>query len=221
MLKNRLKKTLLFIYFGAEIYPMATAGKEAAQKISDYINHLPEWSKTICTDLRRIILAADPSINEEWKWGPHYSSGGMVCGYGAFKGHIKFTFFNGSAMQDPKGVFNHCVDNEFSRSIRYEQGSVPDAKTLTEYIRESIAINRKGFKRKVKNKTVDVPAELSAALAQNKTALAFFEGLTYGYKKEFAELVTTAKQEKTRQERIAKVVAYCAEEKKLNDKYKK
>ena len=145
----------------------------------------------------------------------------MVCGYGAFQKHVKVTFFNGSALKDSKGVFNHCVDNEFSRSIKYTSEGEVDENVLAEYVREAVAVNAQGFKREVKDKTVDVPGEFVQALAANDKAQAFFEGLSYGYKKEFVELVTTARQEKTRQERIDKVVNYCAEGKKLNDKYKK
>jgi hypothetical protein len=200
---------------------MATAKQNGAQKVADYLDSLPEWSQAICNKLRRIILKADPSIVEDWKWGPNYSSNGMVCGYGAFQKHVKFTFFNGSAMKDSKGLFNHCVDNEFSRSIKFVDETEINEKLLTEYIKESVAVNQKGFKREIKDKTVEVPADLEAALKKNKKAQAFFEGLSYGYKKDFVELVTTAKQEKTRLERIAKVVDHCAEGKKLNDKYKK
>lgn len=200
---------------------MATPKQDASRKVTDYISSLPEWSQALCNKLRCICLTADPSIVEEWKWGPHYSSNGMVCGYGAFQKHVKLTFFNGSAMKDDKGLFNHCVDNEFSRSIKYTAEDEIDKKVLTQYIRESVAVNARGYKREVKNKTVEVPGELEQALAANPKAQAFFEGLSYGYKKEFVELVTTAKQEKTRQERIAKVVDYCADGKKLNDKYKK
>lgn len=200
---------------------MPSAIKSTSNEVQTYIESLPEWSKEICSELRRITLAADASIAEEWKWGPHYSSQGMVCGYGAFQKHVKFTFFNGSAMKDPKGLFNHCVDNEFSRSIKYTDISEIDAKTLAAYIKESVAANKKGFKRVVADKTVDVPEDLQKALKANKKAAAYFEGLTYGYKKEYAEHVTTAKQEKTRLDRIAKIVNLCAEEKTLNHKYKK
>ncbi len=200
---------------------MPTAAKPATDKVLNYIDSLPDWSRKICTELRRILLAADASIAEEWKWGPHYSCQGMVCGYGAFQKHVKVTFFNGSAMKDPKGLFNHCVDNEFSRSIKYTDISEIDTETLTAYIQESIAVNQKGYKRVVTDKTVEVPDDLQKALATNKKAAAFFAGLTYGYKKEFAEHVTTAKQEKTRIDRIAKIVGLCEEEKTLNHKYKK
>ncbi|MBD0293692.1 MAG: YdeI/OmpD-associated family protein, partial [Flavisolibacter sp.] len=184
------------------------------------VNSLPDWSKAICNKLRTIILNADPSIAEDWKWGPNYYRNGMVCGYGAFQKHVKFTFFNGSGMKDPKGLFNHCVDNEFSRSIKYVSEDEIDEKLLTQYIKESVAVNKKGFKREIKDKTVEVPAELQQALSKNKKAQQFFDGLSYGYKKEFVEHVTTAKQDNTRIARIAKVVDYCAEGKKLNDKYK-
>lgn len=200
---------------------MSTTAKTATDKVLNYIENLPEWSKNICAKLRSVILDADPAIAEEWKWGPHYACNGMVCGYGAFQKHVKFTFFNGSAMEDPEKVFNHCVDNEFSRSIKYVNESEVDADILTEYIRQSVAINRNGFKREIKDKTVTVPEDLAAALAENQTAQEFFDNLSYGYKKDFVELVTTAKRAETRQQRIAKVVAHCAEKRRLNDQYKK
>ena len=201
---------------------MATKEKVDAQKeIASYIDSMQPFAQAICKKLRAIILKADPSIKEEWKWGPHYSSNGMVCGYGGFQKHVKLTFFNGSAMKDSKQLFNHCVDNEFSRSVKYTDVSQIDANLITAYVKESVEVNQKGFKREVKDKTVEVPADLQEALNKNKTAAKFFTGLSYGYKKEYVEWVTTAKREETRKERIAKVVAMSKEGKTLNDKYKK
>lgn len=197
----------------------STKESEASAKVSQYIEELPDWSKTICTRLRKIILNADSSLIEEWKWGPHYSSQGMVCGFSAFQKHTKVTFFNGAGMKDAKGLFNHCVDNEFSRSVKYETEKEIDEKVLTEYVKESVKLNASGWKREVKDKAVEVPKELAEALEKDKNAKKFFDGLTYGYKKEFVEHVTTAKQEKTKLDRIAKVVSLCSEGKKLNEKY--
>jgi hypothetical protein len=200
---------------------MPAAAKRELSKVSAYLESLPEWSQTLCKKLRAIILSAHPELTEDWKWGPHYSHQGMVCGWGAFQKHVKFTFFNGSAMPDPEGLFNHCLDNEFSRSIKYTDVQELDEGVLKAYIQESVAVNEKGFKRTVANKTVAVPREMEAALAKNKTAKAFFDGLSYGYKKELVGYYTTAKQEKTRAERLAKIAALCAEGKTLNDTYKK
>lgn len=198
---------------------MATTAADAKQKILDYIEDLPPFSKAICKKLRSIILKADKDLKEEWKWGPHYALNGMVCGYGAFKEHVKFTFFNGSAMKDPKGMFNHCVDNEFSRSVKYTDVKEIDEAAITALVKESVAVNKKGFKRAVQNKNVEVPDDLQKALAKNKTAQKFFNGLTYGYKKDFVEHITEAKREETRQQRIQKVVDLCESNLTLNHKY--
>ena len=80
-------------------------------------------------------------------------------------------------------------------------------------------MNVSGWKLEVKDKTVEVPKELAEALEKDKKAKKFFDGLTYGYRKEFVEHVTSAKQEKTKLDRIIKVVGLCSEGKKLNEKY--
>ncbi|HYE53865.1 MAG TPA: YdeI/OmpD-associated family protein [Chitinophagaceae bacterium] len=193
---------------------------DASKEIDAYIASLHEPMKAICQKLRSVIVKADPSLQEDWKWGPHYASNGMVCGFSGFQKHAKLTFFNGAAMKDPRKLFNHCVDNEFSRSIKYNDVSEIDEKALTEYVKESVAVNKKGFKREVKNKTVEVPADLQQALNKNKTAAKFFNELTYGYKKEYAEHVTEAKRPETRAARIGKIVTLCKEGKTLHDKYK-
>jgi hypothetical protein len=196
---------------------MAKVSIDATSEVLNYIDELPVFSKAICTRLREIIMAAVPEIKEEWRWGPNYAHHGMVCGFSAFQKHAKLTFFNGSAMSDRMGLFNHCVDNEFSRSIKYTDLSQID----DEYIKESAAINEEGFKREIKDKTVAVPDEMLVALKREKKAADFFDKLSYGYKKEYVEWVYSAKQEKTRLDRLAKTIAKCAAGERLNDKYKK
>jgi hypothetical protein len=200
---------------------MATVASDAKQKVLEYINEMPPFSKAICKKLRSIILKADKDLQEDWKWGPHYAFNGMVCGYGAFKEHVKLTFFNGSGMKDPKGLFNHCVDNEFSRSIKFTDVKEIDEADITALVKESVAVNKKGYKREVQNKNVEVPADLQKALSKNKTAQKYFDTLSYGYRKEYVEHVTGAKREETRQQRIVKIVDLCAAGRTLNDKYKK
>lgn len=180
---------------------MATARKDAPERVSAYFEALPEWSRAICEKLRAAVLSADPSVKEDWKWGPHYSSHGMVCGIGAFQKHVKLHFFNGSAMADGRGLFNHCLDNSFARSIKYTDVSAVD----TEAVQES---------------GPEAPEALLAALQSEPAAHAFFQGLTPGYRKQFVEHVTTARTDKTRAARVAAVVQHCLEGKRLHDKYK-
>lgn len=56
-------------------------------------------------------------------------------------------------------------------------------------------------------RTVSVPPELAAALSAAPDAKARFEGLSYTHRREFAEWVTEAKKQETRDRRAAKAVA--------------
>ena len=200
---------------------MAVVKSDAAQEVTNYINELVGFSKPLCTELRRIILNASKEIKEDWKWGPNYYCKGMVCGFSAFAKHAKLTFFNGSAMKDKQGLFNHCVDNEFNRSVKFTDISELNEKLLTAYIKESITVNKNGFKRVVVNKTVLVPDDLRAALLKNTKANRFFEGLSYGYKKEGVEWIISAKRSETRRDRVIKLIAMHSEGIRMNDKYRK
>jgi hypothetical protein len=55
-------------------------------------------------------------------------------------------------------------------------------------------------------RTVDVPAALAAALDADPAVRAAFDALSYTTRKEHARSVTEAKQEATRERRIAKIV---------------
>jgi uncharacterized protein YdeI (YjbR/CyaY-like superfamily) len=55
-------------------------------------------------------------------------------------------------------------------------------------------------------RTVEVPEALANALAEDDAAQGIFHGLAYTHRKEFAQWVTEAKKESTRERRAAKVV---------------
>jgi hypothetical protein len=59
----------------------------------------------------------------------------------------------------------------------------------------------------VEPRTVEVPADLAAALGEKPDALAAFEALAYSIRKEHVRQVEDAKTPETRQRRIAKIVA--------------
>jgi len=58
----------------------------------------------------------------------------------------------------------------------------------------------------VDNKTVTLPPDVKSALEHQPDALAWFQQLAYSHKKEYVLWILTAKQEKTRQDRLAKMV---------------
>lgn len=59
----------------------------------------------------------------------------------------------------------------------------------------------------VQSKTVILPDDLGKELAKHPTALTFYQQLSYSNKKEYVIWILSAKQEKTRQERVEKAVA--------------
>ncbi len=195
--------------------------KDASKEIAAYIKDLPEPAKSICTKLRAIILKAVPDIREDWKWGPNYNYEGMVCGVGGFKKHAVLHFFNGKQMKDSRKLFNFGEGNDFSRSIKFNDVSEVNDKYIAEYVKESAAINKGGYKRSKVSKEAVCPDDLYNALKKKPVARKFFDSLANGYKNEFIELVETAKRQETRDQRIQKVVGLCADGTKLNDKYKK
>jgi len=118
-------------------------------------------------------------------------------------------------------LFNFGIDNDFSRSIKFNDVKEINDKFVAEYVKESVALNKAGFKRTKQTKEATVPEDLYKALRKKPVAGKFFDSLANGYKNEFIELVESAKKQETRDQRIQKVVALCSEGVKLNDKYKK
>jgi hypothetical protein len=60
-------------------------------------------------------------------------------------------------------------------------------------------------------RTVSVPAELEAALAQNPAAAAAFAGLSYSHRKEYADWIAGGKKPETRDARAQKAAAMLIE----------
>ena len=56
------------------------------------------------------------------------------------------------------------------------------------------------------NKQVKLPPEMQQVLAASTTALEFYQGLSYSNKKEYVVWILSAKQEKTKDERLMKLV---------------
>ncbi len=77
-----------------------------------------------------------------------------------------------------------------------------------------IANNEYGNYIDVANKTVTLPTYLKEALSKQPSALAFYEQLAYSHRKEYVLWIITAKQEKTKQDRINKMIEKLLERKK-------
>jgi hypothetical protein len=99
--------------------------------------------------LRKLILAAEPGLTEEWKWGtPVWSLKGNVVAVGAFKDHLKINFFKGASLADPHNLFNAGFDAKATRGIDLHEGDKINEAALKELVRAAVALNTSGGKEK-------------------------------------------------------------------------
>ncbi len=195
---------------------------KARQEIDTYIASLDGFAKPVCRKLRELIHKADPDIVEDWKWGPNFNHDGMVCGFGAFKAHVSFAFFQGAAMKDPKKLLIACSeDNARNRTMKFSSVDDIDERAIVAYVKEAVALNVKGIKAPARRAAIPMQPDLKKALAGNAKARAFWDGLTPGYQRDYLDWVTQAKQEATRKERVATTVQWCSKGRTRNWKYEK
>lgn len=118
----------------------------ASEQIDKQIADLHDWRGRTMAHLRQIINAADPNLNEEWKWDtPVWTYKGNVVALGAFKELIKINFFKGASLEDPQGLFNGGLDATASRSIDLRDGDALNDQALQNLIRA--AVNHNASKR--------------------------------------------------------------------------
>lgn len=194
---------------------------DAKALIDEGIAGAAPFAQAICKKLRAIIHKAEPSIIEDWKWGPNYYKDGMVCGFWYFKSHCTFTFFQGALLKDKKKVLQKNEGNLHNRHIKYTDVKQIDEKLLIDYITEAVMNNEKGLKlTEAKDKTVVIPEEFKKLLVKNKV-LKNFEEMSYSKRKDYVLWITSAKQETTREKRRQQAIAKIKEKKGLNDIYLK
>ena len=188
------------------------AKENRSKKVDEYISGAPKFARPICRKLREIIFKTIPDVKETWKWGPNYQKEGMICGYGAFKSHVHFTFFKGSLMKDSKGIFTEGLNNLHNRGIKFRSENEIDETILRAYLKEALRINKQSLK--VTDKTVIIPDDLKKLLRKEKL-LKTFEQLAYTHRKEYAEWINSAKKEETRLRRLEKTIIMLKEGRKL------
>ena len=80
----------------------------ASEQIDKLIARTADWRGETLANIRKIILAADNEIVEEWKWmgSPVWSRDGIIAVGNPHKGKVKLTFMYGAKLADPDRLFN-------------------------------------------------------------------------------------------------------------------
>ncbi len=196
--------------------------------VDAYIAKSAPFARPILTHLRALMHKASPQIRETLKWGvPHFDHKGIVAGMAAFKAHAAFGFWSQRLLKERLGkdsekLFPENAESGMGgRKFRSLSELPPDA-LLVRAIRAAVALNEEGIrpKRDVRKKPpVKPPAYLVAAFRKNAKAKKTFEGLTPSQQREYVEWLTEAKQEATREKRLATTIEWLAEGKQRYWKY--
>ena len=122
------------------------------RRVNDYIDALPDWQQAVCREVRELVHAADPEVEETIKYGnrPYFVLQGNVCALLAAKDHVNVFLYDGAIVPDPEGIITGGHDNTTARTVAIRRGERINAPALTAMLRQIIADNRAGGWRAIK-----------------------------------------------------------------------
>ena len=194
----------------------------AVKNVDEYIGKYPDWEQEILT-LRELLLST--GLEETIKWGgPVYMlQGKNIVSIGAFKNHCALWSFKGVLLKQNAALLQNAREEKTNsmRQIRFEKGEEIKTEVLRDYVFEAIQNEKQGKKVKAATKKVEIAPELQEAFSVDVELRNHFEALTPGKQREYAEYISLAKRDETRQARLQKIIPMIISGVSLNDKYKK
>lgn len=191
------------------------------EKVTAYIEKKTSWSE----ELRQLrsILSQLP-LEETVKWGsPFYTSGGKnIVGMSAFKSYFGLWFIQGALLKDDKKVLINAQEGKTSamRQWRFNSADEMDADLIRTYVLEAIDNQQQGKVIKPKKKPLIIPDLLQQAMDADAELKEKFEAMTLGKKRDYADHISDAKREATKQSRLEKIIPMILSGVGLYDKYK-
>lgn len=189
----------------------------------DYLAGHDEW-RSVLERVRAVMKASE--LEETVKWGaPCYTLNGKnLVGLVAFKDFVSIWFHQGALLRDEHGVLVNAQEGRTKamRQWRVRSEDEIDETILRDYVRETIENQRQGREIKVdRNKPLQIPDELAAAMEDDPDILNRFEALSPGKRREYAEYIAEAKRAETKVKRLEKIVPMILAGHGLHDKYRK
>jgi len=189
-------------------------------KVDWYFEKPRKWQEEI-RKLRAIILGC--GLTEELKWGcPCYSlEEKNIVLIHVFKEYCAVLFFKGALLKDAERILVQQTENvQAARQIRFiSMQEVNELKSILKaYIKDAIKVEKAGLKVKLK-KTAEykVTGEFKIRLDENPALKAAFGALTPGRQRGYLLFFASAKQSKTREQRIEKYIDHILNGKGLDD----
>jgi hypothetical protein len=124
----------------------------ADPRVDHYIDALPAWQQAVCRQVRELVHAADPDVEETIKRRvqPYFVLQGNICALLATKDHVNVFLYDGAIVPDPEGIITGGHDNKTARTVAIYEGETFNATALRTMFEQIIANNRAGGWRKLK-----------------------------------------------------------------------
>jgi len=189
-------------------------------QVNWFFDKSTKWQEAY-QELRDIVLTFE--LIEELKWGCPcytYDKKNIVLIHG-FKDYCALLFMKGAIMKDPKNILVQQTENvQSARQIRFTNLNeiVKLKAVIKSYIKNAIEVEKSGVKMELKKTTeYKVPEEFQLALNEMDELKTAFNKLTPGRQRGYLLYFASAKQSKTRNERIEKYIPKILDGKGLDD----
>jgi hypothetical protein len=131
---------------------MTSASYDRDPRVDEYIDALPDWQQAVCREVRDLVHAADPEVEETIKRRvqPYFVLQGNICALLATKDHVNVFLYDGGIVPDPEGIITGGHDNKTARTVSIYEGEPLNAAALRRMFEQIIANNRAGGWRRLK-----------------------------------------------------------------------
>jgi hypothetical protein len=131
---------------------MASASYDRDPRVDEYIDALPDWQQAVCRQVRELVHAADPEVEETIKRRvqPYFVLQGNICALLATKDHVNVFLYDGGIVPDLQGIITGGHDNKTARTVSIYEGEPLNAAALRRMFEQIIANNRAGGWRRLK-----------------------------------------------------------------------
>ena len=121
-------------------------------RVDAFLAGLPAWQQQVCRDVRELVHAADPDVEETIKRTdrPYFVLDGNICAFQATKDHVNVFLYDGAIVPDPAGIITGGHDNKTARTVAIYEDAPVDEEALKAMFVQIIANNRAGGWRKIK-----------------------------------------------------------------------
>ena len=183
---------------------------------ADWLETCPDFSWPLAGQVHEWILTWEPDLTESIKWNLLCFTGRkLVCGLSACQQHLGITFFRGTELPDPAGLFTPAANNTNILTVRVTALERFNRTAFRNLLHAAVALDGEPSVPplpKMKREPWPIPDFFAAALALKKNCAAAegFQRLAPSCQREYLVWLSSAKLPETRARRLAETLAAVA-----------